>query len=206
MQYEQFFRLGRSTSQEVRLHTIPAIPFHTIDLQDSIMKNSVTTAAVAAQCLLVFASVLPRQDSAYAGYLISTFSDPEPSVQQYLSKGNDPGAYTFLNDGKPILDSTVGTGGVRDIYLTHNGDRSQWYLLATGKIPFTRVTKVDLWTYLLIPDLDINAPGFNWDIATRNGSQSLVIWSSSNLVDWSDAVLTTVETPTAGMTWAPSAV
>lgn len=186
MQYEQFFRLGRSTSQEVRLHTIPAIPFHTIDLQDSIMKNSVTTAAVAAQCLLVFASVLPRQDSAYAGYLISTFSDPEPSVQQYLSKGNDPGAYTFLNDGKPILDSTVGTGGVRDIYLTHNGDRSQWYLLAT--------------------DLDINAPGFNWDIATRNGSQSLVIWSSSNLVDWSDAVLTTVETPTAGMTWAPSAV
>ena len=57
-----------------------------------------------------------------------------------------------------------------------------------------------------VSDLDINAPGFNWDIATRNGSQNLVIWSSTNLVDWSYAKLTRVESSTAGMTWAPSAV
>lgn len=60
-------------------------------------------------------------------------------------------------------------------------------------------------------------------MATRHGSRGLVIWSSKNLVDWSASKLVTydllhqilpgitdqscsVETDTAGMTWAPSAV
>ena len=133
------------------------------------------------------ASVLPRQaDPKYAGYLISTFSDANPAIQWHLSNGNDPGSYTFLNNGQAILSSEVGTRGVRDIFLTHNAARTQWYLIAT--------------------DLDINAPNFNWDIATRNGSQGLVIWESTDLINWSDSRLVTVEAPTAGMTWAPSAV
>lgn len=38
-------------------------------------------------------------------------------------------------------------------------------------------------------DLDINADGFNWDVATRQGSRGLVVWSSTNLVDWSEPAL-----------------
>jgi hypothetical protein len=34
-------------------------------------------------------------------------------------------------------------------------------------------------------DLDINAPGFSWDLATRNGSRGLVVWSSKDLINWS---------------------
>ncbi|KAG4424316.1 hypothetical protein IFR04_002557 [Cadophora malorum] len=122
----------------------------------------------------------------YAGYLISTFSDANPAVQFHLSVGNGPGEYEFSNGGQAVLNSTVGTGGVRDIFLTHNPERTEWFIIAT--------------------DLDINAPGFSWDIVTRNGSRGLVVWKSSNLVDWSEPELVTVEAPDAGMAWAPSVV
>lgn len=89
----------------------------------------------ASTALGVVASPTPintRQADSYVGYLISTFSDAKPQVQQYLSNGNSASSFTFLNGGQPILASTVGTKGVRDIYLTTNADRSQYYLIATG--------------------------------------------------------------------------
>ncbi|KAI0547817.1 glycoside hydrolase family 43 protein [Xylaria curta] len=127
-----------------------------------------------------------RQTSNYVGYLVSTFSDASPQVQFYLSNGNSPTSFSFLNKGKPVLASTVGTKGVRDIFLATNAARSEYYLLAT--------------------DLDINASGFSWDKATRQGSRGLVIWKSTDLVNWSSPSLRTVEADTAGMAWAPSAV
>ncbi|KAF3036033.1 hypothetical protein E8E12_002576 [Didymella heteroderae] len=131
----------------------------------------------AATVLSSFSSASPivKRQSAYAGYLISTFSDANPTVQWYLSNGNSPTSFTKINGGNPVLTSTVGTKAVRDVYLTSN-------------------------------DLDINAAGFSWDEATRRGSRGIVVWSSSNLVDWSAASLNTVEDETAGMVWAPSAV
>lgn len=38
-------------------------------------------------------------------------------------------------------------------------------------------------------DLDIRVDGFSWDKATRTGSRGLVVWKSSNLVDWSEPQL-----------------
>ncbi|TID16578.1 glycoside hydrolase family 43 [Venturia nashicola] len=122
----------------------------------------------------------------YVGYLISTFSDANPTIQFYLSKGNSASEFAFANKGKAVLKSSVGTKAVRDVFLTCNGDRSHWYLIAT--------------------DLDINAAGFSWDKVTRNGSRGIVVWHSKNLVDWSSSKLQTVEDNTAGMVWAPSAV
>ncbi|RDI80228.1 hypothetical protein Vi05172_g9736 [Venturia inaequalis] len=148
-------------------------------------------AGLAAVIFSTSTSAIPIDDdtgaaSNFAGYLISTFSDPNPTVQSYLSNGNNAGEFSFANKGTAVLTSTVGTKAVRDVFLTSNGDRSQWYLIAT--------------------DLDINADGFSWDKATRNGSRGIVVWQSSNLVDWSSSVLQTVESATAGMVWAPSAV
>ncbi|WXC63699.1 hypothetical protein SNK03_009512 [Fusarium graminearum] len=122
----------------------------------------------------------------YVGYLISTFSDPTPEVQWYLSDGKSASSFNFLNGGKPVLTSNVGTKGVRDIFLATNSKRSEYFTIAT--------------------DLDINAPGFSWDWATRNGSRGLVVWSSKDLVNWSKPSLRIIESPTAGMTWAPSVV
>ncbi|KAI0172721.1 glycoside hydrolase family 43 protein [Hypoxylon sp. FL1284] len=128
----------------------------------------------------------PRQTSNYVGYLISTFSDAVPEVQFYLSDGTSATNFNFLNGGKPVLASTVGTKAVRDIFLATNSARSEFYLLAT--------------------DLDVTVPGFSWDQATSTGSRGLVVWKSTNLVDWSGGDLQTVESETAGMAWAPSAV
>ncbi|KAJ2993108.1 hypothetical protein NUW58_g1946 [Xylaria curta] len=143
-------------------------------------------AAAALASAVTASPIDARQASNYVGYLVSTFSDVLPQVQFYLSNGNNPKSFVFLNKGKPVLASNVGTKGVRDIFLTTNTARSEYYLLAT--------------------DLDINAPGFSWDWATRQGSRSLVVWKSTDLVNWSLPSLRTVEADTAGMAWAPSAV
>jgi putative alpha-1,2-mannosidase len=70
--------------------------------------------------------------SNFVGYLISTFSDANPTVQFYLSKGNDPSSYSFLNRGRPALSSSVGTRAVRDVFLAVNGNRTQWFMIGTG--------------------------------------------------------------------------
>lgn len=69
----------------------------------------------------------------YVGYLVSTFSDVTPAVQFHLSNGNDAGSYSFLNKGQPVLRSTVGTKGVRDVFLAHDGARTKYHMIATGK-------------------------------------------------------------------------
>ncbi|KAI0183739.1 family 43 glycoside hydrolase [Xylaria flabelliformis] len=131
------------------------------------------------------------QTSNYVGYLVSTFSDASPQVQFYLSNGNSPTNFSFLNKGKPVLASTVGTKGVRDIFLATNAARSEYYILATG---------------MCLLHLDINASDFSWDKATRQGSRGLIIWNSTDLVNWSSPSLRLVEVDTAGMAWAPSAI
>ncbi|KAI8242965.1 hypothetical protein K4K57_011109 [Colletotrichum sp. SAR 10_99] len=147
---------------------------------------SILTAVASAA--LVAANPVPRQATNYVGYLISTFSDANPKVQFHLSNGNSASSFKFLNKGQAVLTSTVGTKAVRDVFLTTNAARSEWYIIAT--------------------DLDINASGFNWDKATRTGSRGIVVWKSTNLVDWSAPTLRiiSVEADTAGMVWAPSAV
>ncbi|KAI1760227.1 glycoside hydrolase family 43 protein [Hypoxylon sp. FL1150] len=145
---------------------------------------SLLTSALAS--VVAANSIAPRQTSDYVGYLISTFSDDVPEVQFYLSEGTSAASFSFLNGGSPVLASTVGTKAVRDIFLATNTARSEYYLLAT--------------------DLDVEALDFSWDTPTRTGSRGLVIWKSTDLVNWSEGTLQTVETETAGMAWAPSAV
>ncbi|KAJ3563499.1 hypothetical protein NPX13_g8175 [Xylaria arbuscula] len=149
------------------------------------MQSLVSVVALLAS-VATSSPISTRQDSSYVGYLISTFTDASPQVQFYLSNGNSPTSFSFMNGGQSVLASTVGTAGVRDIFLATNTARSEYFMLAT--------------------DLDINVDGFSWDTATRTGSRGLVVWSSTDLVNWSEPSLRNVELDTAGMAWAPSAV
>ncbi|KAL5342173.1 hypothetical protein BJX70DRAFT_410856 [Aspergillus crustosus] len=142
--------------------------------------------AAASLLTLTTGAVLPGQDDPYVGYLLSTFTDVNPQVFWYLSNASNPLAFTALNGGNPVLESTVGTQAVRDIFLASNPEKSEYFVIAT--------------------DLDINAAGFSWDEATRRGSRGLTIWRSDNLIDWSEPTLSIIEDPTAGMAWAPSVV
>jgi hypothetical protein len=101
--------------------------------------TSIAKLSALAAITIPNASAAPASSSlqiraeSFVGYLVSTFSDATPAVQLHLSKGNDAGSYTFLNKGQPVLKSTVGTKGVRDIFLAHDGARTKYYMIATGE-------------------------------------------------------------------------
>jgi len=129
----------------------------------------------------------PTAPVASGGYLFVTFKGESDALgeQIYFGLSQDGLHWQALNGGQPVLISSVGEKGVRDPYLLRSHDGSKFYLLAT-----------DLSTVL--------HPG--WTRATHAGSQSLVIWESTDLVKWSDPRLVHVAPADAGCTWAPEAV
>jgi hypothetical protein len=133
-------------------------------------------------------SPTPSPAPKYAGYLFTYFTGENTSAgeQVYfaLSQGNDPTRYRQLNGGRPVLTSTVGTRGVRDPFIIRSPLGDKFYQIAT--------------------DLRIYGNG-NWDAAQRRGSKSIVVWESTDLVNWSAPRLARVSPDTAGNTWAPEA-
>ncbi|KAI9737022.1 MAG: hypothetical protein M1834_000611 [Cirrosporium novae-zelandiae] len=145
-------------------------------------------ASAAAHPAVDFSShAHKRADSSLVGYLGAFFLGDEPDVYFYLSSNSDPLAFTALNDGDPLIVPTVGTGGVRDPAIVTGGgseEGKKWYIVGT--------------------DLDISKT--TWSAAQRTGSLGIYVWESTNLVDWTNERLVTVEDDTAGMVWAPEAL
>jgi len=99
------------------------------------------------------------------------------------SDGNNALQWKALNDAQPILESTMGTRGLRDPFILRSAEGDRFYLLAT----------------------DLSAARTGWDKATENGSQYLEVWESTDLIHWGQQRHVKVNTPAAGMTWAPEA-
>ncbi|MET9505148.1 family 43 glycosylhydrolase [Streptomyces sp. NPDC006622] len=125
---------------------------------------------------------------AYKGYMFSYFTGEGTSdgEQLYaaLSKGNDPLKWRELNDGKPVLTSTLGEKGLRDPFIIRSPEGDKFYQIAT--------------------DLRIYGNG-DWDASQRTGSKSIMVWESTDLVNWTDQRLVKVSPDSAGNTWAPEA-
>lgn len=128
-------------------------------------------------------TLVKRASADKVGYLFIHFYDDykEPGVYTtypageqvfgHLSNGNDALSYKPLNDGAPLLTSTVGTKGVRDMYIVSKGDESQHYIIGT--------------------DLNQTAVGgFSGKFLSRN----LVIWDSEgpSLTKWKPSRLVEV--------------
>lgn len=130
----------------------------------------------------------PAQEP-YAGYLFTYFTGEGTAngeqVYFALSQGDDPLRWRELNGGAPVLTSTLGEHGVRDPFLIRSPEGDRFFLIGT--------------------DLRIYGNG-DWDRAQRHGSKSIVVWESSDLVNWSPQRLVRVSPDTAGNTWAPEAV
>lgn len=125
--------------------------------------------------------------AADAGFLFVTFKgEQSPMTEQiYFALSKDGRNWSALNNAEPVLVSKVGEKGVRDPYLLRTHDGGKFILIAT--------------------DLSINL-NHDWGRAVRAGSRSVVIWESTNLVQWSEPRLVAVAPEDAGCTWAPEAI
>ncbi|MFF4524751.1 family 43 glycosylhydrolase [Streptomyces bluensis] len=128
--------------------------------------------------------------SPYAGYLFAYFTGEGTSdgeqIRYALSRGNDPLHWRELNGGKPVLTSTIGEKGLRDPFVIRSPEGDRFYMIAT-----------DLRMYQ-------NSSG-SWDQVQRHGSKSIMVWESTDLVNWTDQRLVKVSPDNAGNTWAPEA-
>jgi sucrose-6-phosphate hydrolase SacC (GH32 family) len=146
----------------------------------------VAFAGIAAA--LLASTPLPAQNASApaAGFLFVTFKGQQGPLDEqiYFALSKDGRNWTALNDGNPVLVSTLGEKGVRDPYLLRSHDK-KFYLIAT-----------DLsW-----------ALNRSVSRSLRAGSRSLVIWESSDLTHWSEPRLVAVAPEDAGCAWAPEAV
>ena len=135
----------------------------------------------------VKAAPKPIEESNYTDYFFAYFAGEGYSdgEQIYFASSQDGLNWDDLNNNEPILTSTLGEKGVRDPFIIRSPEGDKFYLIAT--------------------DLKING-GNGWDAAQNNGSQSLMVWESTDLVNWSDQRMVEVSAEIgAGCTWAPEA-
>ena len=128
-----------------------------------------------------------------SAYLFAHFVGTESNANEeqiYFSVSTDGTTWTTLNGGSPVLTSNVGEKGVRDPYILR-GEDGKFFIIATD---------------LSIYNLGLTQGSNKWGYSQTNGSKNIVVWESSDLVNWSEASLVKVATDNAGCTWAPEAV
>lgn len=127
-----------------------------------------------------------RMESRMAAYLFTHFIGEQKDGEQiYFSVSQDGLHWKDLNQGTPVLFSRTGTCGVRDPFLVRHPKTGIVYMIAT--------------------DLRIEA-GKGWGAAQENGSRSIIVWETEDLVHWTQEKSYEVGILEAGCVWAPEAV
>jgi alpha-L-arabinofuranosidase len=144
----------------------------------------VSAAAAAPPPAQAPAAVPVAAGDAYVFPYFAGEQDGGEKIFLAVSEADDPMSWHTLNDGEPVLESTLGTQGLRDPFLTRNPETGTYYLLAT--------------------DLRI-AGGGNFGDAQETGSRSMMVWSSPDLVTWSEQREIELAPENAGNLWAPEA-
>lgn len=120
------------------------------------------------------------------GYLFVYFSGEGPEGEQvYFAVSEDGLHWMDLNDGKPVLISHIGDKGVRDPFILRAKESGKFFIIGT--------------------DLRMEN-GYTWEEVQINGSRSIVVWESEDLIHWSKERLEEVGIPEAGCVWAPEAI
>ncbi len=121
-----------------------------------------------------------------AGYLWTHFA-PQGGYEKIFFGHSDDGLHwNKLNDNAPILANLAGDLGVRDPHLVRSPEGDKYWIIGT--------------------DLHAEgggAGGSGWD--QLNASQNLVVWESTDLVNWSDQRIVFAGFDKAGCVWAPEA-
>ena len=126
-------------------------------------------------------------DSDYtAGYLWTHFATEGGYEKIFYGHSDDGLHWSKLNDNSPILSNLGGDLGVRDPHLVRAPEGDKYWIIGT--------------------DLHAEgggAGGSGWD--QLNASQNLVVWESTDLVNWSDQRIVFAGFDDAGCVWAPEA-
>ncbi len=126
-------------------------------------------------------------------YLFTHFKGTQKTPddeQVYFAVSRDGFKWQNLNGGRPVLRSTLGEGGVRDPHIIRKHDGSGFFLIAT-----------DLYIYGKWGE---NKEG--WYRCQREGSRSIMIWESDDLVNWSEQRMVKVAPDDASCAWAPECI
>lgn len=129
------------------------------------------------------ATPTPIPEPEYNNYLFAYFvGEGKGGEAIYFAVSQDGYNWKELNGGKAVLNSTLGTTGLRDPFIMRSEDGEKFYLIAT--------------------DLCIYEDG-DWWKAQTSGSKSVMFWESTDLITWSEQQMLTINNKTAGCTWAP---
>lgn len=129
------------------------------------------------------------EDGDFKGYLYASFIEPPKDAfgqQVYFASSDDGRNWMDLNNNKPVLTSSMGTGSTRDHYIVRSPEGDRFYIIAT--------------------DLNAFESGKTWDDFAECGSKFLMIWESDDLVNWSAQRMVQVADDNTGCVWAPEAV
>lgn len=120
-------------------------------------------------------------------YLFLHFTNGENGDREHVwfSVSKDGLNWQDIGTDEPVLSSEIGTTGVRDPFIVYDEKLKKFFIIAT-----------DLCT----------VKGGNWDDFSKRGSKCLVVWESTDLINWSKEKLISVGIENAGCVWAPEAV
>lgn len=110
--------------------------------------------------------------------------------QVYFGVSKDGFHWEEINEGNPILWSYEGDKGVRDFTITRTKE-GKFVILAT-----------DLSLAYGMPYQYENS----WEKVSRNGSKSLVMWQSDDLIHWSNQTMLPLGDENFGCLWAPDII
>lgn len=107
--------------------------------------------------------------------------------QVYFGLSRDGFHWKKVNDGQPVLWSTLGEKGVRDCTIIRGNDG------------IYRIFATDLSLAYHFR----NKYHFDWPTVSHNGSKCLSMWESADLVNWSEQRLLQLGDEHFGCLWAP---
>ncbi|MGN0242873.1 MAG: family 43 glycosylhydrolase [Lachnospiraceae bacterium] len=124
------------------------------------------------------------EDGDFKAYLYAYFSGDENGKecqQTHFATSDDGLNWQNLNYNRPVIESTLGTKGLRDHFLVRSPEGDHFYLIAT----------------------DLDASGGQWSQYSTAGSKDIMVWESDDLIHWSDQRAVTIADEYTGCMWAP---
>lgn len=136
----------------------------------------------------------PVTEDDFEGYLFGHFIGEQEGNQEqiYFAISEDGLNFKDMNSCKPVLISPVGEKGVRDPYLYRSKEGDRFFLIATDLSIYNRGG----WFQ--------NEQGY-YDASTT-GSSNLILWESTDLINWGEPIILPVAPKNAGMAWAPEMI